>query len=123
MRVAVFASMFLLFAGCAFLDKAVGLGEDGSYSPESSPVESVGRLSSLAGLPWVGMALSALGGLYADFRRRKYVKAGRSLTSAVDVILSKLEEGKSLSREAVVAILVEYQKKMSAEKEVDRLRS
>lgn len=79
-----------LLTGCAALDWAFGLDEDGN-APEGSrpggpesPAGSAGGLLNMV-VPWASAGIGVLGGLYANIRKKQYHKALASTARGVNV--------------------------------------
>ena len=125
--IVIICSAGVVVSSCSLLDYAVGIDPNTGerVMPRgSAPADKGGDLLNLI-LPGSGLVISVLGGLYADLRRRRYIKAGRSLTAALDKVLEQVDEdGKlSMKREDIIAVLESYKLKDDSQKEIDIFRN
>lgn len=121
----ILMSVTLFFvSGCAILDGAFGIDPEAG-TDSRGPAESAAPLVDLL-LPGGGALIGLVGAIYGSFRNRKanrYRKAGKALVPALDLVLEKLERGdSSLSREEVVALLVDMKRRYDVEQEINELR-
>lgn len=72
--------------GCALLDSFFGFNPnspDGSSGGNGSPASAVGGVLSLW-FPWATTAISAIGGIYAEVRRRNWKGAAVSTVAGLE---------------------------------------
>ena len=79
------AGALIVLAGCAALDQAVGIQNDGSVDRSGGPL---GTGANLLGsfIPWAGAALGAAGTLYSQIRRKKYASALNSTIAGISAV-------------------------------------
>ena len=116
------AGALIVLAGCAALDQAVGIQNDGSVEPGGG---AVGAGSSLLGsfIPWAGAALGAAGTLYSQIRRKKYANCLKSTISSISAIRDlRSETGEiNLTDERLVKILQDIQSADKTDKLIKRV--
>lgn len=100
MRRAAFLILILMVAiltGCALSDAFFGVDSktgERTAPPGKAPAEIVGRLLD-PWIPWAGMGLSVIGGLYVNGRRKRYLKLASTAFDAVsEVKRQKDKDGK-----------------------------
>lgn len=86
----------LFMAGCAALDSALGVNPDGSRS--SGFLDSVIAPLANGFIPFSGTAATALAGIYAAWRGRKWRKVAESTFDAVEAGAQAVESVKDLKK-------------------------
>ena len=99
-------------SSCSALDGFFGVDPQAPPGAEqskgSSPADTIGSIASVW-VPWAGAALSALGGLYAAFRKRQYWKALNSVAKGVNSVKSDLDASGKVDVEKLMKSLADQQ--------------
>ena len=112
--------VLLTVSGCAMLDSFFGVSPDKDKSG-SSPSDVVGQVVA-PWAPWLGMALTSLGGIYANVRRKRWLRVARSVVRGVDYAKEHVDSKRKLKLEDLLEALAYVQEDEGTGKEVAKLR-
>ncbi len=103
-----------LLGGCAALQGAADFLLGQQTDAEGNPVGDAdgGPAAMLAGMFGFGNVVQGLAGLYSRVRRRKYLKAGMTLTRGIQKAIIHIEtNGGTINKDTLIKILRDEQDK------------
>lgn len=112
----------LVLTGCAIVDTIFGSDSSGNKTGAMSPADIAGSLLSLI-IPWSGTAIGAVGTIYSQIRKRKYIQALGSVARGVNEVRERKNQNGiiELDEETLMAIFAAIQDREGTRQSVRKI--